>query len=90
MRRGQHVAAVLAFHQPPTRQVADAVVDHLLTGVDRHHPGHRKGFFQIEAVDARPRVRAAAERPVQLTRLIDVVGVGAVAGDEPDVFPAPY
>src|SRR5581483_8759205 len=48
--------------------------------------GHLGGVRTVDRLDLRVRMRRADEIDVGLARTIDVVGILALAGDEPEVF----
>ena len=52
------------------------------------HTGQRKGRRRVDALDARPRERAAHEARVQHARPGDVVDERAMAGEQPGVLDA--
>ncbi len=86
MRRLVHRLAVGAVDQPAARQAADVFGGHVRAGEDRDHAGRLLRRGDVDAVDFRVRVGRAQEDGVGLLRQDDVVGVLAVAGQEPIVF----
>src|SRR6185312_10581274 len=67
---------------PAAGQPADPVSRHVLAGVDRGHPRRLGRGAGVEARDPRIGVRAAQDIGVELARAIDVVGIGALSGQE--------
>ena len=81
-----HRRAVLRGDGPAANQVADLVVDDLLSRQHGEHARHLQRFGCIDALDHGVRMRAADEMGVGQTHQFDVVDVTALAGDETAVF----
>ena len=86
MRRHLHRRAVLRRDRPAADQIADLVGREIGAGQHRDDARHALRFRAVDLPDLRVRVRRADEIDVGLARTIDVVGVLALAGDEPVVF----
>ena len=86
MRRHLHRRAVLRRDRPAADQIADLVGREIGAGQHRDDAGHAFRFGAVDLLDLRVRVRRADEIDVGLARAVDVVGVLALAGDEPVVF----
>jgi hypothetical protein len=89
VRRLLHRRAVLRIHEPAAWQAPDARGFEILAGEDRDHPGGRSRGARIDAVDPRIGVRAAQNKGVELTRPVDVVGIGSLSGQEPIILAPP-
>ena len=81
-----HAGAVLGGDGPAADQIADLVVDDLLSGQHPDHAGHVLGSRDVDAFDFGVRVRAADEMRVGQAHNLDVVDVTAAARDETPVF----
>src|SRR5215472_1540512 len=90
MRRLDHRRAVLRVDLPAARQSADFFGGHVLAGIDRHDPRGRGCRRGVDPGDPGVGVRAAQDIGVELPRAIDVVGVGALTGDEAVILTPPY
>ncbi len=96
VRAGLHRLAVLGMDEPAADQVADrALVEvvarghelpEVLAGVDRHHARGRLRGRDVDRPDPRMGVRRAHEDRVQLAGPVYVVGVVALACDEPAIL----
>src|SRR5207247_11433099 len=75
--------------QPAAGQTADAIGGHVGAGVDRDDSGRRFCGAGIDAADAGVGVRASEDEGVELARPVDVVGIGALAGQEALVVAPP-
>ena len=86
VRRLLHGLAVGAGDQPATRQAANFGVSHVLA--DQYINHARRGLcgLDVDALDARMRMRRAHKHRVSLTGDVDVVGVLAAAGEKAIVF----
>src|SRR5262245_10362775 len=74
---------------PAADEMADLVGSEIGAGehVDAGAPAHRA---RVDALDFGVRVRRADEERMALARAVEVVGVMATSGDEPDVFLAAH
>ena len=89
VRRLGHRRAVLRVDLPAAGQPADAVGCHLLAGVDGNDAGCLLRCGGVDAGDPRMRMRAAQNVGVELTGAVDVVGVGAAAGQKAVILTPP-
>jgi len=90
VRRLGHGAAVLVLDAPAAGQAADIVLRHVGAG---EHGDHAGGFCRpggIELADLRMGMRRAQDMGIELARAIDVVDVGAAAGEKAEVFLAAH
>lgn len=71
---------------PAADDVADRVLGQLVAIENADHAGHLLGFGRIDALDLRMCVRRADEMGLLHARHNHIVGVFALAGDEPLVF----
>src|SRR3954468_13189472 len=71
--------AVLRVDLPAAGQPADPVRGHVFAGINGHDPRCRGSGGGIDTGDPRIGVRAAQDVGVELSRPVDVVGVGALA-----------
>ena len=85
-----HAGAVLRRDRPAADQIADLVIDDLLSGQHPDHAGHALRSRDVDALDPGMRVRAADEMGVGQAHDLDVVDVAAAARDETPVFLAHY
>src|SRR3954453_20666496 len=81
-----HGAAVLGGDGPATDEVADLVVDDLLSSQHRDHARHLQSGGGIDSLHLGMRVRAADEMGMGHALQFDVVDVAALAGNETLVF----
>ena len=89
MRRLDHRRAVLRMDEPAAGQPADAVGREVGGGVDGRDPGCRPRRRGVDAGDPGIRVRAAQDEGVELAGPVDVVGVGALPGQEAVILAPP-
>ncbi len=71
---------------PAADQIADLVIDDLLSGQYVDHAGHSLGRGGIDSLDLGVGMRAAHERGVSHAMQADIVDIAALAGDETLVF----
>ncbi|MHC2255353.1 hypothetical protein ACVILK_005045 [Bradyrhizobium embrapense] len=81
-----HRRAVLRGDRPAADQVADLVVDDLLSGQHRDHAGHLHCLGGVDALDLGMCMRAADEVSIAHADHLNVVDVTSLSGDEPAIF----
>ena len=89
MRRLCHRRAVFRMDLPAAGQPADAVSHHVLPGEYGGDPGRLRRCGGVDARYPRMRMRAAQDVGVELMRAVDVVGVGALSGQEAVILTPP-
>src|SRR5208337_2574350 len=75
---------------PTANEIADLVGGEFLAGEYTADSGHAGRCLGIDRFDGRVRMRRADEIRISLAGPVDVVGVVALAGDEPLVFLAAH
>src|SRR5437763_3282665 len=89
MQRLLHWRAVFRGNQPAAGQAANLILGHVLAGEDGDDAGRRGRAARVDAAEARVGVRAAQDVGVELARPVDVVGIGALSGQEAVIIAAP-
>ena len=77
------------MNEPAAGQPADTVGHHVGRGINGGDPGGGPSRCGVDAVDAGMGVRAAQNEGVELTGAVDVVGVGALPGQEAVILAPP-
>ncbi len=90
MRRLLHRRTVFRVNLPAAGKAADAVSLQLLAGVDGGDACRLCRGAGVDAGNPGMGVRAAQDIGVELARPVDVVGISALAGEEPIVFTPAY
>ena len=86
-RRLHHGRAVLGSDHPAAGKPRELQIG---ASEDRRHSRRTPCRGRIDPGDLRMGMRAAQDMGMELSGPVDVVGVGAPAGNEPDVFLAPH
>ena len=81
-----HRRAVLGCNRPAADQIADLVIDDLLSREHADHAGHFHCRRGIDALHPGMSVRTAHEVGMRHALQLDVVDVAAFAGDETPIF----
>ena len=84
VRRLLHRGAVLGMDLPAAGQAADT--GHIRTGEDRDNARHGGSSGGVDPGDRRMGVRAAEDHGVGLVGAVDIVGVMAATGEEPQIL----
>src|SRR6516225_4248153 len=71
---------------PAAGESADRIGSHIFAGIDRNDTRRRDSGRNVDAGNAGVRVRAAQDVSVELTRAVDVVGIGALSGNKAVIF----
>jgi adhesin HecA-like repeat protein len=86
MRRLHHRAAVLVLDEPAAGQAALLVGRVVGAGEDGDHARRALRLRRVDLLDVRAGMGRAQDIGVGLTRPVNVVGVGAAAGEEAEIF----